>query len=432
MRFDFPYPGYSAIDPFDVPDANLMGLFSPAGLKHVDEWETIRSGIEHPIGAPRLSEAVRGSKSVLILIDDGTRETPVARLLPAVLDELHKGQIADDKIEFLQAPGTHRPMKPDELKKKLGPAHGKYKVHEHHYLDEKSLHDFGKTRDGTRVTANKLVTQFDFVLGLGSIVPHRVKGLSGGAKIMFPGVAGKEMMERNQWEASMFMSETVMGIPENPMRLRMEEAAKMAGLKYLVNVVYDVEKKIVGCFSGEIVGVHREGSKRSREVYSVRLPTRADVLVIDSHSADRDFWQSAKGPYAGTMAVKDGGSMICVAPNPEGVARNHENLLKIGYKPHAEIVKMVQEGKVDDLVGVAILADVCQIVDKTDCIMVSPGVKEDEAKKLGFRYAKSVNDALAMAYDKQGKNAKTAVIRYGGHVLPIVEDEIADRSPTGH
>jgi nickel-dependent lactate racemase len=431
MRFEFPYPGYSGIDGFDLPEQNLMGLFTPRAFGDVDEDQTIHGGLSRPLGAPRLRDAVGGSKSVLILIDDGTRETPVARLLPAVLEELHAGGIADDRIEFIQAPGTHRPMKPDELQKKLGAFNGKYKVHEHHYQDQSSLHDFGKTRDGTPVTANKLITEFDFVMGLGSIVPHRVKGLSGGAKIMFPGISGKEMMDRNQWEASMYMSETVMGIPENSMRLRMEEAARMAGLKYIVNVVYDIKKKIVGCFAGEMVAVHREGSKRSREVYSVHLPTRADIVVIDSHSADRDFWQSAKGPYAGTMAVKDGGSMICVAPNPEGVAKNHENLLQIGYRPHAEIVQMVQQGKVDDLVGVAILADVCQIVDKTDCIMVSPGVKPDEAKKLGFRYAKSVDEALRMAFDKQGKTAQTAVIRYGGHVLPIVDDEIADRSASG-
>ena len=57
------------------------------------------------------------------------------------------------------------------------------------------------------------------MLGLGSIVPHRIKGFSGGAKITFPGVAGREMQERNQWEASQFMSETVMGVAENTMRL---------------------------------------------------------------------------------------------------------------------------------------------------------------------------------------------------------------------
>jgi nickel-dependent lactate racemase len=427
VRIDCPYPDYKDIKPFDVPDRNLMGIYSPKAFDGTDEAAVIREGFAKPVGAPRLRDAVRGQKSVLILIDDGTRATPTDRLLPALLEELHAGGILDDKIEFLQAPGTHRPMKPGELKQKLGKYHGKFKVHEHHYQDKSSLHDFGKTRDGTPVTANKLLTQFDFVMGIGSIVPHRVKGLSGGAKIMFPGVAGYDMMARNQWEASMYMSETVMGIAENSMRLRMEEAAQMAGLKYIVNVIYDIHKKIVGCYCGDFVKAHREGSKRSREVYGVHLPTRADIAVIDSHSQDRDFWQSAKGPYAGTMAVKDGGSMICVAPNPEGVAKNHENLLKIGYRPHAEIVAMVQQGKVDDLVGVAILADVCQIVDKTDCIMVSPGVKPDEAKKLGFRYAASVDEALKMAFEKQGKGAKVAVIRYGGHVLPLVDDEASDR-----
>ena len=37
-------------------------------------------------------------------------------------------------------------MKPDELKEKLGPFYGRFKVHEHHYLDEASLHEFGTTR----------------------------------------------------------------------------------------------------------------------------------------------------------------------------------------------------------------------------------------------------------------------------------------------
>ncbi len=429
VRIDFPYPGYEKIAPVDLPKRNLMGVFSPHTPQGVNEKEVLEKGFANPIGAPRLRAAAQSAKRVLLLIDDGTRETPTARILPHVMDELHAAGIDDKNIELLQSPGTHRPMKPDEVKKKLGPLYGKYRVHEHHYKDKSSLHHFGTTRDGTPVTANKLLTQFDFVVGVGSIVPHRVKGLSGGAKIAFPGVAGPEIMDRNQWEASMHMSETVMGIPENPMRLRMEEAAEMAGLKYIVNVVYGVDKNhtIVGCFTGDVVKAHREGCKCSREVYAAHMPTRADIVLIDSHSADRDFWQSAKGPYAGTMAVKDGGSLILVSPNPEGVASNHKNLLEIGYKPHAQIVEMVQHGKVDDLVGAAILADVCQIVDKTDCIMVSPGVKPDEAKKIGFRYARDANEGVKMALEKQGKDASIAVLRFGGHILPVVDDEASDR-----
>ena len=141
-----------------------------------------------------------------------------------------------------------------------------------------------------------------------------------------------------------------MGIPENPMRLRMEEAAQDGGVELYrqTSSMGPIQGTPSSAALAEMWSRPTAGSGRAREVYAVHLPTRADIVVIDSHSADRDFWQSAKGPYAGTMAVKDGGSMICVSPNPEGVAKNHENLLKIGYRPHAEIVHMVQSGEVDD------------------------------------------------------------------------------------
>ena len=429
MRVEFDYPGYEGIAGVEVPDGNLMGVFAPRTPAGVDEGAVLARGFSEPIGAGRLREVIGAARArrVLLLIDDGTRMTPVARILPGVLEELHAAGVKDEGVEFLQAPGTHRPMKVEELKEKLGPFYGKFKVHEHHYLDESSLHDFGRTRDGTRVTANKLLTQFDCVLGVGSILPHRVKGLSGGAKIAFPGVAGKEMMERNQWEASMHMSETVMGVPENPMRLRMEEAARMAGVHYIVNVVYGTDRghTIVGCFTGDVVAAHREGCKCAREVYAAHMPSRADIVLIDSHSADRDFWQSAKGLYSATMAVKDGGTIILVSPNPEGVASNHKNVLEIGYRPHGELVGMVQRGEVEDLVGVAILADVAQIIDKAQCIIASPGVKKEEAEKLGMVWARDGQQALKMALEKQGPQARVAVLRHGGHILPLADERAA-------
>jgi lactate racemase len=423
MRIDFPYPGYEKIAPVDVPDDRLLGVFGPERMRDLDEAAILRRGFAQPIGAPRLRDAVGARDRVLILIDDATRATPAARVLPWVFQELQAAGVDDERIEFLQAPGSHRPMTDAELREKLGDRYGRHRVHEHRYLDRSTLHDFGRTRDGTPVTANRLLAERDFVLGVGSIVPHRIKGFSGGAKIAFPGVAGPEMMERNQWEASMHMSVTVMGVPENPMRLRMEEAARMAGLRYLVNVVYDVERRIAGCFVGDIVAAHRAGCRRAREVYGVHIPTRADIVLTDSHSADRDFWQSAKGLYAGDVVVKTGGSLILVAPNPEGVATNHANVLQIGYRPHAELVRLVQQGGVQDLVGMAILADVAQIVDRADCIMVSPGVKPDEARRLGFRSAPTATAALGLALERQGEHASIAVLRYGGHILPIVDDE---------
>jgi nickel-dependent lactate racemase len=217
------------------------------------------------------------------------------------------------------------------------------------------------------------------------------------------------------------MSETVMGHAENPMRLRMEEAARLAGLKYIVNVVSDVTGRIVGCFTGDMVAAHRAGCKLSYRVHAVHLPGRADIVLTDAHPADRDFWQSAKGMYSGTMAVRRGGSLINVAPNPEGVADNHPNLLELGYRSHAEIINLVERGEIHDVVGAAILGDVAQIIDHADCIMVSPGVDRQDTERLGMRYAATAQEALDMAFAKQGEQARVAVLRYGGHVLPLAD-----------
>src|SRR5919199_1434187 len=345
MKIDFPYPGYERIAPVEVPDANLMGVYAPRSAGQVDEEEVLASGFAEPYGAPHLREAVKPTDRVLILVDDATRATPVARLLKRVIGNLWAAGVSDRQIRLLTAQGTHRRMTEGELRQKLGEFYGRFETYQPDWLDESNLHEFGRTRDGTRVTANRLLREADFVIGLGSIVPHRVKGFSGGAKITFPGVAGREMQARNQWEASRRMSETVMGVAENSMRRRMEEAARIVGLNYIVNVVADADKRIVGCFVGDTVAAHRAGCKLAREINAVTLPRRADVVLVDSHPADRDFWQSAKGFYSGTMAVRGGGTLIVVAPNPEGVADNHPNVLGIGYRPHAEIRRMGGAGR---------------------------------------------------------------------------------------
>ncbi|MGH9958567.1 MAG: nickel-dependent lactate racemase, partial [Pyrinomonadaceae bacterium] len=257
-----------------------------------------------------------------------------------------------------------------------------------------------------------------------SIVPHRIKGFSGGAKIAFPGVSGREMQERNQWEAAQRASETLMGVAENPMRLRIEEAAQLVGLRYVVNVVSDREHKIAGCFVGDPVDAHRAGCKLSRQLNAVSLTQRADIVLIDSHPADLDLWQSAKGFYSGSMAVRDGGTLIVVSPNPKGVADNHPNMLEIGYRPFAEIASMVEAGEVADIVGAAVLADLAQIVDRCECILVSPGVTKESTERLGFRYAPTGEIALEMAWERQGRTAKVAVLQHGGHILPVIADEM--------
>jgi nickel-dependent lactate racemase len=429
MKITFPYPGYEKVGSVEVPDSNVLGVYAPRSAGDKDEEAILTQGFAAPYGASRLREMVKPTDRVLILIDDGTRGTPIPRLLKRVVGELLEAGVLDRQIQLLTAQGTHRKMTDSELRQKLGEFYGRFVVSQHDWLDEAGLHNYGRTSDGTHVTANRLLSESDFVVGLGSIVPHRIMGFSGGAKIAFPGVSGREVQERCQWEAAQQLSESVMGVAENPMRLRIEEAGRLAGLRYIVNVISDREKKIAGCFVGDPVAAHRAGCKLSREINAVTLKHRADIVLIDSHPADRDFWQSAKGVFAGTMAVRDGGTLIVIAPNPDGVADNHPDLLKIGYRRYSEIVRMVEDGQVDDVVGAAVLADVAQVMDRTDCILVSPGVTCDETERLGFRYAATAQEALTMAFARQSNTAKVAVLRHGGRILPLADQKTSHAAP---
>jgi len=61
---------------------------------------------------------------------------------------------------------------------------------------------------------------------------------------------------------------------------------------------------------------------------------------------------------------------------------------------------MVEAGEIADVVGAAILADIAQIVDRADCVLVSPGITREETERLGFRYAGSAEEALGMAFER--------------------------------
>src|SRR6185312_5345660 len=95
VKIDFPYSGYEQIPPVDVPDTNLMGVYSPRSFDHIDEEKVLSGGFSRPVGAPRLRDAVKGAKSILLLIDDGTRMTPVPRILPHLFEELHAAGLRD-------------------------------------------------------------------------------------------------------------------------------------------------------------------------------------------------------------------------------------------------------------------------------------------------------------------------------------------------
>jgi len=421
MEISFPY--YSDIPPVNVPDKNLLGVYQPPEVEPgAPVSDLIRRAFENPIESQRISDLARGAKRVLILTDDYTRKTPVKEVLSALIPELDAAGISRSDIRILIALGTHRPMTDAEVAAKFGrDVCRSFEILNHDWRNQERLVDYGITEAGTPIRVNRAVEEADFIFGIGQIVPHRIAGFSGGGKIIQPGICGEETTAQTHWRSAMCPGSEILGVADNPVRLEIESVAERVGLAAIANAVCDSDGRLMDMFVGHPVGAHRAGAELSKQVYGVRIPEPADILVIDSYPMDIDLWQGAKALYAGELAVKKGGVAILVSPCPEGVSRTHGLILQEGYRRSWETISLVESGRIADKIVAAHLVRVGRVIkDNGVGILISPGISRLDTKRLGFRYAAAPQQALDMAFELKGEDASVLVIRQGGAALPLV------------
>lgn len=422
ISINIPY-GEEAVS-FTVERERLLGVFSPHQMPTIAEENLeaeLRRTLEAPIGAKPLREAAKGAKRVVIVADDATRPTPTRRILPLLLDELNAAGVPDEAITVLIALGTHRPMTEEEIARKFGSAvTARVAVVNHNAFDPAQLLDLGVTPHGVPVQVNRRVMEADFVLGVGSIVPHHIPGFSGGAKIIQPGVCG----ERTTGEVhllSVRRERSLLGILENPVRQEMEEIAERAGLKAILNTVLDSQGAVVGAVYGEPKGAFRSGVALSKRVYGVNVPQLADIVVAGSHPCDSEFWQAHKTLYAAELCVRPGGTIIVVAPCPEGVAATHPDLVHFAGRPFEEIDAAIRRGEIADLTAGALALAWANTRRRATVALVSGGISPEETRALGFVPYGTVQEALEAALKRHGLGATVSVLPFAPDTLPIVE-----------
>ncbi len=195
------------------------------------DGDAFRKAFANPIGTSTIRELARGKKRVAILFDDACRPTPVADILPYVLDELSHAGIEDDDVRFIAALGAHGAMDGVALRKKLGDdVMARFLVYNHNPYE--LCTPLGTTSRGTPVAINTEVMRCDLKIGIGAIMPHLLTGFSGGPKIILPGVAAIETIgvNHNKWGGP---GRTDIGHDEgNVLKADMDEAARMAGLEW--------------------------------------------------------------------------------------------------------------------------------------------------------------------------------------------------------
>lgn len=380
------------------------------------ELEVVETSLNNPIGSPRLEDIVSPTTRVALLVSDITRPCPSYKILPHILRRLRRAGVPKENVLIVFATGTHRRHTIEEQARLVGRSVlNEYRVVDHVCTDEKNLVYLGDTRRGTPVYINSLVHESHVRIGVANIDAHYFAGYSGGAKSLLPGVAGYESIKANHKLMLEPGAETGR-LEGNPVREDLEEAASMAGLEFIVNVVLDGQKRIAGCVSGHFIKAHRRGAKIFNTIYGVEVKEKYDIVIASPGGFPKDLnlYQAQKALDTAAMYVKPGGVIVLVAECREGVGNETTEKLLFSGKTPEEIVEYVRE---NFELGYHKAYAIARVACKAGIILVSRLPRQLLSK--GFiEAAHSLEEALAKARSIVEGSTSIAVLPYAASIIP--------------
>jgi len=421
MEIEFPYGKKKKVK-IELSRKNLYFSADRGTIPPIDALGLrIREKLRRPIGTPSVSQLIKAKDRVLIVADDLTRPTPQKTLLPILLDELNALGIPDRRIDVLIALGSHRHMTSQEIEGRFGrEVVQRVNISNHEYDQPERLVDLGKTLSGIPVSINRKIVDADFLIGVGNIVPHTLAGWGGGGKIIQPGICGEETTTAVHVEGNLMNPiENLVGNMDQKVKRNIDAIALKAGLKMIVNTVLNQNDQVGELFIGHPVEAHREGVRFAEAFYSPMIHGYADIAVVSSYPADIDYWQAIKPLSYACKAVRKGGTIVFITPCPEGVSPAHPTMKERATVPLEENLKVIKEGKIEDKLAVSTLIVHEEIRNRASVICYSEGLSKSDKESLGFREASSPKEALAMALEKHGPNAKIGVLKCG-EILPRI------------
>jgi len=416
----------------EIDDRNLLFYASHRKTTEISApRRVIEEALEHPIGTGKLEELLEPDQSVVIMVDDITRPTPAADILPFILQRIEEVGIPDEAVLIFIGMGTHRPMTDEELRIKLGDRlRERFRVINRDYREGDFI-DLGHTESGILIEINREILEADFKIAVGNVIPHISAGWGGGSKMILPGVCSQKTTDMMHLMACIVQPVLeVIGTRDNKPRAEMDAIAQRVGLDFIVNTVMDEDKNLLGVFTGHYIDAHRKATELAEQVMVIPIPAEADILIVSANPCHFDYWQGIKPYTYSHRAVREGGVIIFLLDGLEGLcgdAPSHEETVR-KYLPWSfeDQKEAVDRGEVEDLVGLNVPmyhATVRHRVEKTIC--VTNHLSQRDIDALGFDATPDVQSALEMAYDLMGRDARVGIIPFGGETLVRVAPDEA-------
>lgn len=401
-----------------LDDRQLAQVVMPNEIEAKDEEGEIIRAMNDPIGTPTLREIVsqrrtaKGDVSIAIIVSDVTRPTPTKKLLPHVLSDLQKARVPDDRITIFFALGTHRPITELEMKELVGyDVFDKFRCKNH---DGNNCVFVGTTRKGTPVYVNQEVLNCNVRICLGAIELHYFAGYSGGYKSLLPGVCARETIEANH--KLMLQPNAAAGRLDSPVREDIEEAGKLIGCDFVLNVVLNAKKEIVKAVAGDPILAHREGVKVVDFMYIIPIPQLADVVLVSAGGTPKDLnlFQSQKALDNAKHALKEGGAIILAAECPEGLG---DKIFERWINEARDKQELIDRLDYAFEIGGHKAGVLAKLTQSADVYLVSE-LQKEIVERAFLLCSKNLEDALQTTMSKHGHGARIILMPLGAVTLP--------------
>jgi nickel-dependent lactate racemase len=334
----------------------------------------IEEALRAPLGSAPLRQRARECRRIAVVVSDATRLFPQGAVLEAVLGELGADP---SRVTIVIAGGNHG--RSEHAAVGIAPAiEARYRVADHDSLDAGSMRRVGvlppvgrrfflaralghlarsvpetapracralrallagDLRGAREIAGYTLFGRAIFILAasfrlpvlirrevadadlrvlVGQVKPHFLAGFSGGYKALFPGCAGRSGIAKNHF--MMTHPSVALGLNDgNLIRARIEEAGRLCGPSFAVNVVVNGGGRAAGVFAGDPLLAQRRGAELARRVGEVAAPA-ADLVVSAEGLPDAlNLYQLTKIVPPAARVVRPGGAIVCAGECGGGV-----------------------------------------------------------------------------------------------------------------
>ncbi len=410
-------------DTVEVDIEGEVDVLVPHDPEVGDEAELIRRALDEPIDSPRFEDFVSNDRSLLVIVNDGTRPTPTARILEA----LHPTLSAHPDVRFLIATGAHRASNEEELRFIFGDLLDEFRdrIFDHDANADRDMVHLGTSKNGTEMYINRMVPEADDVVVISSVEPHYFGGYTGGRKSFLPGVASRRTIEQNH-RLALSNRSRALALEGNPVYEDMMDALTALGEMsvFSIQTVLTGDHRLYAVAAGDLHGSFYSAVEHAFRIFCVPLERRGNIVVtVSPYPMDVDLYQSQKAIENGRYALNNGGVLILVSRCPDGIGdKTFFDLLSSEPTPQ-EVLYRINKGyklgwhKAAKMAQIGVWAEVWAVTELDDESLDAINIKPYHDLQT------AIDDAVAHVRTR-GREPRTILMPSGSLTVPVLEDTV--------